>query len=171
MPTIRMERPEDKAQIREVNVKAFDRKVEADIIDVLRESCHEYISIVAEEGGRVVGHILFTPTIIHQGETQLVGSGLAPLAVLPEYQRIGIGSALMHAGLDRLRADGEPFVALYGHPSYYPRFGFERASSRGIKSEFDWAPDDAFMILVLDEDRMRGVTGVLTVRPEFVAGM
>ncbi len=171
MPTIRMERPEDQAQIYEVNSKAFGRNLEADIVDTLRDACHESLSLVAEDGGRVVGHALYTPTIIHQGETQLVGSGLAPLAVLPEYQRTGIGSTLVRAGLDKLRNDGVPFVALYGHPSYYPRFGFERASTRGIQSEFAEVPDDAFMIVVLDEDRMRGVKGILTLRPEFAAGM
>ena len=171
MTTVRRERPEDMAQIHEVNYQAFGRKEEAEVVDLLRNSCPEGVSLVAEEEGRIVGHILFTPTIIEGEGISLVGTGLAPLAVLPECQGKGIGSALVRAGLDEMREAGEPFVVVIGHPSYYPRFGFERASKYGIRCEYDEVPDEAFMIVVFDQDRMQGVRGVAKERPEFAAAM
>jgi len=126
---------------------------------------------VAEEEGRVVGHILFTPTIIEDEGTSLVGTGLAPLAVLPRRQGKGIGSALVRAGLDEMRMAGEPFVVVVGHPGFYPRFGFERASKYDIRCEYGEVPDEAFMIVVFDENRMQGVKGVAKERLEFAAAM
>jgi len=70
-----------------------------------------------------------------------------------------------------MRKAGEPFVIVVGHPGYYPRFGFERASKYGIRCEYDEVPDEAFMIVVFDEGRMRGITGVAKERPEFAAAM
>jgi putative acetyltransferase len=85
--------------------------------------------------------------------------GLAPLAVLPEWQRQGIGGALMAAGLAAIRQTSCPFVILLGHPTYYPRFGFEPASHYGIRCKWD-VPDDVFMILVMNEAAMSGVAGM-----------
>ena len=171
MTTVRRERPEDKAQIYEVNYQAFGRKEEAEVVDLLRNSCPEGVSLVAEEEGRIVGHILFTPTIIEDEGTSLVGTGLAPLAVLPQRQGKGIGSALVRAGLDEMRMAGEPFVVVVGHPGYYPKFGFERASKYGVRCEYGEVPDEAFMIIVFDEGRMQGVTGVAKERPELAPAM
>ncbi len=92
--------------------------------------------------------------------------GLAPLAVLPGYQRRGIGAALVERGLAVLRERGCPFVLLYGHPGYYPRFGFERGSAHGLRSHLGEVPDDAFMALVRDEAAMAGVRGVVRHRHE-----
>lgn len=171
MISIRHERRGDEAQIYEVNLRAFGRKEEADIVNVLRDSCLERISLVAELDKRIVGHVLFSPATIQDGERKVVGATLAPLAVLPEYQKIGIGSALTRAGLDAMRRAGEPFVVLVGHPTYYPRFGFERASKYGLVCEYSQAPDDAFMIIVLDRQRMQGVKGTVRFPPEFAAGV
>ena len=126
---------------------------------------------MAEEDGRIVGHVLFTPTIIEGEGKSLVGTGLAPLAVLPQYQGKGIGSALVRAGLDEMRAAGELFVVVIGHPGYYPKFGFERGSKHGIRCEYGEVPDEAFMIVVFDEGRMQGVTGVAKERPELAPAM
>jgi len=117
---------------------------------------------VAVEGDDVVGHVLFSPAEI--GDVR--GMGLAPMAVSPDRQRHGIGSELVHAGLAKLEARGCPFVIVLGHPEYYPRFGFERASARGIRCQWD-VPDEAFRILVLDEAAVEGVTGLARYRPEF----
>jgi len=171
MPTIRREQPGDEAQIYDVNLRAFGRKAEPDVVDMLRISCPEGVSLVAEEGGRIVGHILFTPAVIAGDGCCVAGTGLAPLAVAPEYQGQGIGSALVAAGLEEMRQAGQPFVILVGHPGYYPRFGFVRASQYGIRPEYEEVPDEAFMIIVFDEGRLQGITGVAHERPEFAAAM
>lgn len=168
MISIREERPGDEEGIRAVNAAAFERPVEAGIVDRLRESCPDLVSLVAVDGERVVGHVLFSPVTVDGGPA---GMGLAPLAVLPGYQRQGIGAALVERGIAVLRERGCPFVLLYGHPGYYPRFGFERASALGLRSHLGEVPDDAFMVLVLDAAAMQGVAGVTRLRAEFdVAG-
>ena len=163
---IRDERPDDVEAIREVNDKAFGQPDEGSIIDRLRENCDELTSLVALTSGQIVGHILFSPVIIDGPGGSLGGMGLGPMAVLPRYQRLGIGSMLVEAGIERLREQGCPFVIVLGHPEYYPRFGFEPASGYGIKSEWD-VPDEAFMVLLTDPSKMGGQSGVAKYRPEF----
>ena len=93
--------------------------------------------------------------------------GLAPMAVLPERQRDGIGSALVEQGLRLLEDRACPFVIVIGHPDYYPRFGFELASKYDITCQWEGVPDEAFMILILDEAAMEGVAGLVRYRDEF----
>lgn len=162
--SIREEKPGDEYGVRDLNAAAFGRAVEAQIVDRLRESCADLVSFVAVDGDRIVGHVLFSPVTVDDGPS---GMCLAPLAVLPEYQRRGIGSALVERGLEALRGRRCPFVIVYGHPAYYPRFGFERASARGLASHLGEVPDEAFMVLVLDADAVRGVSGVTRLRAEF----
>jgi putative acetyltransferase len=97
--------------------------------------------------------------------------GLAPMAVLPEFQRKGIGSKLIRAGLAEMQKTEQPFVIVLGHPEYYPRFGFGRASQYGIVSQYPNVPDEAFMILMYDESALAGVSGVGKYRAEFDAAM
>ncbi len=166
MIKIREEQPEDVKKIRELNIHAFGQNQEADIVDNLRKNCPDIISLVAIMEDQVVGHILFSPVIIQSGEKTLKGMGLAPMAVLPEYQRQGIGSTLVYAGIEELKKRNCPFVIVLGHEEYYPRFGFERASAHGIKCEWE-VPDGAFMILVFSESELQGVSGVAKYHPEF----
>ena len=95
-----------------------------------------------------------------------MGAGLGPMAALLEYQRQGINSKLIEAGNQELRDSGCPFVVVPGHPEDYPRFGFQPASHHGIRCEWD-VPDDVFMVLVMDQSKMRGVPGSATYRQEF----
>ena len=97
----------------------------------------------------------------------MVGMGLAPMAVLPYRQRQGIGSRLVRHGLDILRTRRCPFVVVVGHPDYYPRFGFERASTRGVRCQWEGVPDEAFMIAVLDPAIALPRPGMARYRDEF----
>jgi putative acetyltransferase len=97
--------------------------------------------------------------------------GLAPLAVIPDRRRQGIGSALVRRGLELLRTDGYPFVIVLGHPEYYPRFGFERASAHGLACQWKDVPGEALRVLVFDPDALRGVSGVARYRDEFDAAV
>jgi len=170
MIAIRREEPQDVKGIREVNLLAFGQPQEADVVDKLRQNCPDLLSLVAVLDNRVVGHILFSPTAIQSKDGVLHGMGLAPMGVLPGYQRQGIGSDLVRMGITELKNGRCLFVIVLGHAEYYPRFGFERASAHGIRSEWD-VPDEAFMILVLDEPEMRGISGVARYQPEFAEAM
>lgn len=162
MIEIRLEQSEDVAAIRELNRRAFGQEQEGTIVDALRGNGGAQLSLVAVDEGRVVGHIMYSPLQIGQVE----GSALGPMAVAPEVQRQGVGTELVTAGNARLRQQGCPFVVVVGHPEFYRRFGFRPARPLGITCE--WAvPDDVFMILVLNETKMSGVTGKAVYRPEF----
>ena len=170
MIRIRIEQPGDIEAIGEVNIQAFGQIQEADIVDKLRRNCSDILSLVAMTQNQIVGHILFSPATIEGAGRMVRGTGLAPMAVLPEYQRQGIGSELIRAGLARLVEMECPFVIVLGHAAYYPRFGFESASHYGIRSEWE-VPDDAFMILVLNQSEMGDTSGVARYREEFAESM
>ena len=169
MITIRPQQPEDAVQVRHVNEQAFGQRLEADLGETLQEACADVLSLVAVDAGNagIVGHILFTPVTIERAERPLAGMGLGPMAVLPEYQRQGIGSRLVEQGLEILRQRSCPFVVVVGHPEYYPRFGFERASTHDLASPWDGVPDPAFMVMILDARAMQGVSGIARYRREF----
>jgi putative acetyltransferase len=175
---IRHEQNGDADHIRFVIARAFGGSNEAAIVDALRGAPGS-LSLVAIVDGRIAGHIFFTPVQIDGAEPYGAALGLAPLAVLPERQRCGIGSALVRAGLDACRAAGCRIVVVLGHPEYYPRFGFAPASSAGLACEFP-VPADAFMALELVPGALAGAgperahpsTASRTVRyhPRFSAG-
>jgi predicted N-acetyltransferase YhbS len=150
MWTTRPETAADIPAIRAVNLDAFPTALEADIIDALRAdpAWIDGLSIVVEDAaGEVVGHALLTRSHV-DGFPALT---LGPCAVLRRYQRTGAGSAAIRAGLDAARAMGEKLVLVLGHPEYYPRFGFTKASEFGIGLTID-VPDEAMMALALDPD-------------------
>ena len=165
MIAIRPERPEDAGGIRHVHEAAFGQPLEADLVERLRRSGSESLSLVAAEE-TVLGHVLFTPVQVEAPGRRVVGMGLAPMAVLPDRQREGIGSALVRRGIEMLRERGVPFVVVVGHPEYYPRFGFDPASRHGLRSQWEGVPDEAFMVLVLDPRELAGVSGVARYRAE-----
>lgn len=166
MPIIRFEEPRDIAAIRKVVEEAFGQPAEADLVDALRRNGKAALSLVAEVNDRVVGHILFSPVTVETGDGELVGIGLAPLAVLPEFQNRGVGSALVEHGLERCREAGHRFAIVLGHPDYYPRFGFVPASRFGIKSKYD-TPDEHFMAMELREGALQNQAGMARYQPEF----
>lgn len=163
---IRTENDRDHLAIYAITAAAFDGTEEAELIDRLRDTADPFISLVAEIDGRVVGHILFTPVSITGPEHTSAGMGLAPMAVAPGLQRRGIGSALVESGLEVCREGGHQLAVVLGHPEYYPRFGFERASTHGIRWEIE-VPEEAFMVLELSPGALEGRTGVVRYHPEF----
>jgi len=164
---IRQEKPEDIDDIHALNELAFGQPQEANIIDKLRINCDNLLSLVAVENEKIVGHILFSPATIEVQHGVIKGMGLAPMAVLPEMHRKGIGTQFVKAGIENLRKMQCPFVIVLGHPEYYPRFGFERALLYEIKCQWEGIPDVAFMILWLDKSTMDPVSGLAKYRDEF----
>lgn len=165
---IRLEQAKDIDAIREINRHAFGQREEASLVDNLRQSGCDLLSLVAIAKDRVIGHILFSPVSIETKRKTVHGMGLGPMAVEPGQQRKGVGSELVRKGIEILKERRCPFVVVLGHPQYYRRFGFESASRWGIRCEWD-APDEAFMLLVLDASEMHGIKGLARYRSEFNA--
>jgi putative acetyltransferase len=166
MLTIREEHPEDISAVYEVNRLAFTGNDEAELVDILRNRGAYILSLVAEKDERVVGHIFFTPVLIGEGEKAFPAVGLGPMAVLPEYQKQGIGSRLVKTGLESLRKMHYRAVIVLGHPDFYPKFGFVPASRFGIRFMVT-VQDEVFMAIELQEGALRGVSGVVHYQPEF----
>ncbi len=146
---IRDETKYDAAVITEVTVAAFEsmeisNHTEQFVIEALRSTRDLTLSLVAEVDGRVVGHIAFSPVTISDGTHNWYGLG--PVSVLPMYQRMGIGKALIREGLSRLKDLGAKGCCLVGHPQYYTKFGFENVA--GLVHE--GVPPEAFFALPFD---------------------
>ena len=170
MLNIRLETPEDIDSIRYVNEQAFGQKAEADVIDKLRSRNALTISLVAVRKDEVVGHIAFSLVAVESKGAGFEAITLAPMAVLPAYQRQGIGSQLVRAGLEECRRLDHDIVVVLGHPDYYPRFGFVTAKPKGIDCEFE-VPGEVWMVLELREGALAGRGGKVRFQPEFKEAM
>ncbi len=168
MSMIRQETISDRDAVHEVNRLAFGRDDEASLVEALRRSDAfiPELSLVAEKEGRVVGHILFSRITVEAPTRVVTALSLAPMAVLPEFQRQGIGSDLVRDGLERSKAAGHEIVIVLGHPDYYPRFGFSPARAMGVECPFP-APDEAFMAIELVPGALDAVEGTVKYPPEF----
>jgi putative acetyltransferase len=166
MIVVRTERTEDRESVRRVNELAFEQPNEADLVDALRANARPYISLVAVVDERVVGHIFFSPVSVESENGVFTAMGLAPMAVLPEYQNQGIGSQLVREGLKECHRLGHDIVVVLGHANYYPRFGFTPASLKGLRSEYD-VPDEVFMVTELVAGALEGRRGLVKYHPEF----
>lgn len=156
---IRRENPEDSQEllaIHSVNEAAFGSQDEADLVDRLRAEGVVLASLVAEMQERIVGHILFTRMSIETASGSVPATALAPMAVLPQHQRRGIGGQLIRHGLNLMHEQGERIVIVVGHPDYYPRFGFSTKKAIFLEGPF---PKDAFMAMELDPGALEGVHG------------
>lgn len=162
---VRTEQQQDRASVRAANTLAFETTAEACLVDALREQAQPVISLVAEEDGEIIGHIMFSPVSL-SGHPELKLMGLAPMAVVPSHQRKGIGSALVKAGLDQCRRLGFGAVVVLGHPAYYPRFGFAPSARFGIVCEYD-VPEEVFMVLALQPDFLQGASGKIKYHAAF----
>ena len=171
MIEIRKEIQSDIEVIREINDLAFEQTEEGKIVDKLRDSCNGILSLVAVLDQKIVGHILFSPVKIKFRDIEIIGLGLAPMSVLPEFQNKGIGSKLIREGIRQIKETECPFIIVLGHERFYPRFGFERASLYGMKSQWEGVPDEVFMAMILNDKVMSGVSGVAAYRSEFDEAM
>lgn len=165
-------RPESMADgdaIRHVNRIAFGQDDEARLVDALRERGFVRVALVAEQAGQVVGHILFSDLPIITGAGTLTALALAPMAVRPELQRQGIGSALVRRGLEACRQQGHRVVVVLGHTHFYPRFGFSPNLAAHLESPFSGS--DSFMALELVPGGLDGVVGRVQYPPPFWALM
>jgi putative acetyltransferase len=161
---VRAEQPRDLEGIREVNRLAFGQEDEARLVDTLRAGGYVKLSLVAVEGERVVGHILFSDLPILTPQGTLSSLALAPMAVLPARQRQGIGSRLVREGLRACAEAGHRIVVVLGHPDYYPRFGFSARLAERLQAPFSGA---AFMALELVPGALANVTGEVRYPPPF----
>ncbi|OGC76663.1 MAG: GNAT family N-acetyltransferase [candidate division Zixibacteria bacterium RBG_16_40_9] len=166
MFVIRAETLEDHSAVRKVNELAFGQPNEAALVDALRRAAHPHISLVAVIEGQIVGHIFFSPVSIESERSTFTALGLAPMAVLPEYQKQGIGSALVREGLRECQRIGYDIVVVVGHAKYYPRFGFTPAKQKGLRCEYD-VPDEVFMVAELKPGTLAGRQGLVKYHPEF----
>jgi putative acetyltransferase len=163
-PTIRLETASDKEAVFHVNQTAFpDEDVEG-LVDELRGNGNLTLSLVAELDGEVVGYVGFSPVWLEPAPADVKALQLSPLGVLPQYQRRGIGGALVLAGVECCRPAGVDAVFLLGHPEYYPRFGFRPARELGVHYQDD---RDAFMGIELRPGALRGVNAKLALSDEF----
>jgi len=163
MIEIRPEQPGDEEAIAEINRRAFGGEEEVGIIGAIRKS--EFfipeLSLVAESDGRITGHIMFsTISLFREGGPQENILSLAPMAVDPEEQNRGTGSALVRAGMEKARELGHRIVIVIGHPGYYPRFGFEQARRNGFEIAFE-VPDEAFMVAGLQPEALLDAGGMV----------
>lgn len=164
---IRAEQDNDRAAVYAVNASAFETPLEANLVDALREQAAPVVSLVAEDNGAIVGHIMFSPVSL-SGHPALKVMGLAPMAVVPEHQRQGIGSALVRAGLEQCKQLGFVAVVVLGHPEYYPRFGFSPSTRFGIGSEYE-VPEEVFMATELQPAALSGSAGTVKYHAAFAS--
>jgi len=165
MIIIRDETDQCLKEIRKINEAAFGDSMAANLIDALRANKKVHLSLVGELEGKVVGHILFSSVFFEGSPCLAKGSALAPVAVLPEYQRKGVGTALINEGLKKCRDLGIDYVILLGHTTYYPRFRFERLSNHGLTSSY--GDGEHVMIQELTAGSLKSLSGKICYQPEF----
>ncbi|MEA5418432.1 N-acetyltransferase [Spirulina sp. CCNP1310] len=152
---IRDETKDDAVLITEVTIAAFEsleisHHTEQFIIEALRSAGALTLSLVAEVDGRVVGHIAFSPVTISDGTQNWYGLG--PVSVLPMYQGMGIGTALIQEGLSQLKGIGGKGCCLVGHPQYYKKFGFENVAGLVLEG----VPQEVFFALAFGDRYPQG---------------
>lgn len=165
---IRKEEEKDLKDIYKINRLAFGQENESKLIDKIRAGSNFIpdLSLVAVSSNRIVGHILFSKIKII-GSSVFETLALAPMAVIPTFQKQGIGSKLIKKGIIKAKELGFTSIIVIGHKEYYPRFGFERASKWGIKCPFE-VPDEAFMAVELTKNSLDGKAGTVRFPDEFM---
>ena len=165
---IRKEAKKDYDGIFEVNKLAFGQKEESKLIDKIRNGNNFIpdLSLVAEKNGKIIGHILFSKIEI-SGSSKFNSLALAPMAVVPEFQKKGIGTKLIEEGIRKAKELNFETIIVLGHKDYYPRFGFQKASKWNIKCPFE-VPDEAFMAMEISDNALKNKSGTVIYPPEFI---
>ena len=163
---IRRATPADRPAIVEINDSAFGGPAESALVGALERSGRPVISLVALADDVPAGHIFFSPVRIHSPGPPIPAAALAPMAVSPRFQRCGIGSQLVDAGLRECANAAYQVVVVVGHPHFYRRFGFTSAASLGLASVYSEA-GDAFIALELTAGVLAGRTAVVEYPAEF----
>ncbi|MFT5195144.1 MAG: putative acetyltransferase [Cellvibrionaceae bacterium] len=166
---VRPETTADHSAVYKVVSTAFKTADEAELVNRLRPILN-VISLVALHNEKIVGHIMFSPVALIDENDQPITIkiiGLAPVAVSPEHQHVGVGKALINAGLEVCQKSGYQACVLLGHPDYYPKFGFKPALSVfGIRSTYE-VPDPVFMALELESGALNEKSGTIHYHPTF----
>jgi putative acetyltransferase len=161
---IRPEQPGDATAIYAVHAASFPSAEEARLVDLLRGAGRLTVSLVAEIGGVVIGHIAFSPVTTASGA---MGAGLAPLAVAEPRRRQGVAAELVRAGLEACRAAGFGWAVVLGEPAYYGRFGFRAASEFGLSDEYGGG--SAFQAIELVPGALPTGAGLVQYTAEFAS--
>ena len=148
-----------------VHRAAFGRETEGRLAELLGAAGKQTVSLVAEIEAQVVGHVMFSRVVVERAAAEIRVMGLAPLAVLPEFQRRGIGMGLVGEGLAVCGRMGVHAVVVLGNPHYYSRFGFMRASGHGLKNEY--GADEDFMVVELRPGTLARIGGMVRYGEEF----
>ncbi len=166
MAIVRPETEADIVAVRPVIQAAYGRDAEAYLVDELRHTNGVVLSLVALRCGKIVGHAFFSRVVVTRGVGYDLGVGLAPVAVLPEHQRSGVGTDLIRYGIAALKGRCHGILVAEGKPAFYRRFGFQPAERFGLKSSLP-CPPDHFMAMPLDDFWLGGHGGVVRYAPAF----
>ncbi|CAM4479164.1 GNAT family N-acetyltransferase [Paenibacillus tarimensis] len=161
---IRTETVEDYDEVYKLNYEAFgNREDESELIERIRKSKAfvSDLSIVAEAGEQIIGHMLMSRALVEDHDNQYDVIVLAPIAVRPQYQRQGIGRMLIEEGIRRCRALGYGIILLIGHPTYYPKLGFQPARKFGLELKQFVVPDEVFMVYEVEDGELNEIKGEL----------
>jgi putative acetyltransferase len=164
---IRDEQPGDHAAIAALHKAAFGRDYEAALVARLRHEHVVHVSLVADAGEEIIGHILFSALSVQVDDRHISAAALAPLSIAPRFQRQGHGSLLVEAGIAALRLRGGEAIIVLGHPDFYPRFGFSARMASHLRSPFR---GPAFMALELVPGALAGRAGSVTYPGAFGLG-
>ena len=166
--TIEVETEDDYKQVTRLHTLAFNGDREAKLVEKLRKT-PAYIpelSLVARSGKAVIGHVLFYPIKIKTNRKKCSSLALAPVSVIPRFQNKKVGGTLIREGLRKAQKLGFKSVIVVGHPNYYPRFGFEKASKYGVRAPFN-VPDNAFFAIELEKNALKNCSGTIEYPDEY----
>lgn len=157
---LRKEEKKDFDEIRNINNICFNGDYESRLIENLRQGSNFILSLVAKDNGKIVGHIMYSRIKI--GDINSVA--LAPMCVIPEYQKKGIGTDLIKESFKYLKEINEKNIVVLGHTDFYKRLGFEKSANYGVKCPFD-VPEDIFMVFELEKGSL--TEGIVEYGEEF----